>query len=68
MLSKKYAKVDKKQCVACGACVKECPRDAIRIWKGCYASIDATSCIGCGKCARTCPVGCIQVLDREGER
>ena len=68
MLSKKYAKVDKKKCVACGACVKECPRSAIRIWKGCYASIDVTSCIGCGKCAGTCPVGCIQVLDREGER
>jgi len=31
--SKKYAVADKNRCVACGACVQECPRQAINIWK-----------------------------------
>lgn len=35
MKSKKYAQVDKTECVACGACIKECPRNAIDIWKYC---------------------------------
>ena len=65
MKSKKYAKVDRQQCVACGACVKECPMSAISIWRGCYAKIDANVCIGCSKCAKVCPVGCIEVLNRE---
>ena len=65
MKSKRYAKVDKTQCVACGACTKECPMGAISIWRGCYAKIDANVCIGCSKCAKACPVGCIEVLNRE---
>lgn len=65
MLSKKYAKVDKNQCVACGVCRKECPMGAVDIWRGCYAVVDETICIGCGKCTKNCPVGCIRVADRE---
>ena len=65
MKSKRYAKVDKTQCVACGACAKECPMGAISIWRGCYAKIDENICIGCGKCTKVCPVGCIEVLNRE---
>lgn len=64
MASKKYAKVDKKQCVACGVCVKECPMQAVSIWKGCYAVVDEKICIGCGKCDRSCPAGSIDILNR----
>ena len=65
MKSKKYAIVDKKYCVACGACMAECPRNAINIWKGCYAKIDESQCVGCGKCANVCPAGSIDILQRE---
>ena len=65
MLSKRYAEVDQSRCVACGACTKVCPRDAISIWKGCYAKINAELCVGCGKCEKTCPAGCITVKARE---
>ena len=64
MASKKYAKVDKKQCVACGVCVKECPMQAVSIWKGCYAIVDENICIGCGKCDRSCPAGSVDILNR----
>lgn len=64
MLSKKYAKVDIKRCVACGACVKVCPRNAIFVWKGCNAVVDETICVGCGICARTCPASCISAEER----
>lgn len=65
MASKRYANVNKKRCVACGACMKECPRSAISIWKGCYAVIDKEACVGCGKCANICPAGSIELLQRE---
>ncbi|MDD6043429.1 MAG: 4Fe-4S binding protein [Eubacteriaceae bacterium] len=65
MNSKRYVLIDRKRCVACGACLKECPRNAIVIHKGCYAESDKETCVGCGRCADTCPAGAIEVLLRE---
>jgi ferredoxin len=42
-------------CVSCGACVSECPVDAISEGDGIYV-IDAETCIDCGNCANVCPV------------
>ena len=42
------ADVDKKVCVACGVCVKACPKQAIYIHKGCYAVVKEELCVGCG--------------------
>ena len=41
-------------CIACGACVSECPTDAIS--EGDIYVIDADKCIDCGACAEACPV------------
>ena len=65
MKAKKYAAVDKSRCVACGACVKECPLGAIKIWRGCFAKSNKEICVGCGKCALICPAGSIEVLQKE---
>lgn len=64
MLSKKCASVKKDKCVACGACLKVCPRDSIAIYKGMYALVNGESCIGCGKCAQICPANAIEVIER----
>lgn len=61
---KKIAIVDKHRCVACGACMKACPRRAIRIESGCFAVVSAESCVGCGLCAKTCPADCIHTEER----
>lgn len=60
---KKKAVVDKKQCVACGCCVKVCPVFAITILSGVSANINADMCVGCGKCARECPASVITVVE-----
>ena len=61
---KKLAVVDKSVCVACGACVKACPKGAVSVWKGCYAQAEEAKCVGCGLCAKTCPAGCIEIKQR----
>ena len=61
---KKFAFVDQKVCVACGACMKACPKGAISIYRGCYAMVEEAKCIGCGLCAKTCPAGCIVIKER----
>ena len=61
---KKLAIVNRNRCVACGACMKGCPREAIRIESGCFAVIDGEKCVGCGLCAKTCPADCIRVEER----
>ncbi len=65
MASKFFAVADRKSCVSCGACFRECPRDAIRIDHGCYAVMDPALCIGCGKCRRICPADCIGMEERK---
>ena len=67
MQSKKCAVVNENRCVACGACTKKCPKNAIRVWKGCYAAVNTDICVGCGICARTCPADCITVEERAAE-
>ena len=61
---KKLALIDQKICVACGACMKTCPKRAISIYRGCYAVVDESKCVGCGLCAKTCPAGCIATKER----
>ena len=45
-------------CIACGACLPECPVECIK--EGEKYSIDAATCIDCGACAAVCPVEAIQ--------
>ena len=52
---KKKALVSAQECVACGCCIKVCPRNAIEIWKGIMAKIHMEKCIGCAMCAIMCP-------------
>lgn len=65
---KKAAVVDQNICVACGACMKACPKGAISIYRGCYAAVEKDDCVGCGLCARTCPAGCITLRERSEAR
>ena len=55
MASKRYATVDKRICVACGACEKACPLGAIKVHRGCFAKVAQDKCVGCGKCEKVCP-------------
>ena len=44
-----------EECIACGACMQECPVEAIS--EGDIYVIDEDLCIDCGACADVCPVG-----------
>ncbi|MEA4822801.1 MAG: 4Fe-4S binding protein [Clostridiaceae bacterium] len=62
------AKISQRECVACGCCVKSCPRDAIIVVKGIYAHVDRDQCIGCGKCVRECPASVIIIREVTHEK
>lgn len=61
---RKLAVIDKTICVACGACMKACPKGAISIYRGCFAQVDGAKCVGCGLCAKTCPAGSVETKER----
>ena len=58
---KRKAQVAQNECVACGSCVKVCPKGAIKVYKGLYARVDEELCIGCGRCAAECPAAIIEM-------
>jgi len=48
------------KCIGCGACVRDCPANAITLDT---LAIDKSKCIGCGKCITTCPFDAINAAD-----
>lgn len=54
-----------KRCVACGTCIKVCPRKAITVKDGIIAIVDKDLCVGCGLCIKACPAGIIRKVERE---
>ena len=54
------AKIDKDTCAGCGACVGECPAEAIKI-EGDKAVVVEDSCVSCGACVDACPCSAITV-------
>jgi ferredoxin len=45
-----------EECIACGACVPECPTQCIAEGDPIY-TIDAGKCTDCASCAGVCPTG-----------
>lgn len=62
-LSKRLAQVG-RECVACGTCMKVCPRTAIRVASGVTARVNGALCVGCGRCAKVCPADVIDMVER----
>ena len=58
ILSRKMDSIG-KECVACGCCVRVCPKEAIQI-----AWVDQEKCVGCGKCAKVCLAAVIDIVER----
>jgi heterodisulfide reductase subunit A2 len=59
------AQIDKDLCTWCGACVEECPFDAIRMVKDekkDVAAVNNSVCKGCGMCLPVCPVNAINLI------
>ncbi|MGO1044719.1 ATP-binding protein [Clostridioides difficile] len=59
---KKYANILENECVACGSCIKVCPRGAISVSHGISAKIDRDLCVGCGICEKICPASVIEII------
>lgn len=57
------AKVNKEECVACGACVDVCPEGAISMED--VAVIDVKKCLDCAACVDECPNNAISVEKKE---
>lgn len=60
-MAKRKAVVNIRECVACGCCIKVCPRNAISVPQGIYARITKELCVGCGKCVKECPASIISL-------
>ncbi len=65
-MAKRKAIVSIRECVACGCCIKVCPRKAITVPRGIHAVIDRELCVGCGKCVKECPASVISLEVTEG--
>jgi len=54
--------VDQALCTGCGACVAECPVDAISVEprRNGVAAVDDAECIRCGRCHDVCPQGAVR--------
>lgn len=56
-------RIEKEDCISCGACEPVCPVDCISVEEDEKRLIDEDICIDCGACAEVCPVSCITEVD-----
>jgi NAD-dependent dihydropyrimidine dehydrogenase PreA subunit len=53
--------VEKQSCIKCGACVKVCPADAVRMdGEESFIEIKKSLCLECTTCAQICPKNAIR--------
>ncbi len=64
---RRFASVNEAECVACGSCIKVCPKEAIRVPNGVSAIVDLLKCVGCGLCAKECPASVIEIKVHQEE-
>jgi ferredoxin len=65
------ARVVEDKCVGaekCGACVKRCVFEAVRVTEDGKIKIYEPRCYGCGLCVTGCPRGGMELVPREGGR
>ncbi|RNC29828.1 MAG: Caffeyl-CoA reductase-Etf complex subunit CarE [Candidatus Dichloromethanomonas elyunquensis] len=55
--------IDKAKCIGCGACVTECPFEALDLIDG-IAAVDPQKCTDCGKCLKICPTEALALPDK----
>lgn len=61
MHSSSKPKINIKNCVGCGICVKNCAHGAISFNENKKAVIDYEKCVGCGQCIAVCQFNAAQV-------
>jgi ferredoxin len=61
----KKAEIDLTRCVGCGACIQNCPAQAILMMPGWKSVVDPQRCIGCGKCADICHKGAPELKEHD---
>lgn len=61
-MSKKYAEINIKECIGCGACIRKCKKGALSMGPDGYPVVDRALCTGCGKCMKARPADCIDII------
>ena len=59
-------RIEKPKCIGCGACVVECPVEALDLVDG-LAVVDPAKCIDCGKCVQVCPADALSLPDKPAQ-
>jgi uncharacterized Fe-S center protein len=54
--------IKEENCVACGACIKNCAQRAITLNENKKAQIDYDLCVGCGQCVAVCKYNAARVV------
>ncbi|MGB3907718.1 MAG: 4Fe-4S binding protein [Methanomethylovorans sp.] len=53
--------INANECVGCGACIDECPSEAISLNGDNIAVVDADECLDCGACVDVCPTSAVSM-------
>ena len=57
--------INQEQCIGCGACIKDCPGNALALTEGKASSL--RDCIHCGHCVAICPIKAVSIPEYDME-
>lgn len=59
---KRDVRLKEDRCTHCGACIGQCPTDALYMTEQDEVKLDPEKCIACGHCAVACTYDAVEVL------
>lgn len=61
-------KINYEKCLGCGACINQCPKQALTARPDYKPKVNPKKCSECGECVQICPMEALKIIKNAGRK